>query len=145
MTKPLSAYFSFQSTRYGIVLIQLIQLYVQKSTSTTFPLRSERCIGLVFMYPVTLSNSGAFLNCDLSIENCAFLIVAGTKLAVSSPWPDTTLLSSGLLKYTAKPTIKDITPIAITNALKLSLFIIQIPLSKLINSFANGKFPSNDN
>jgi hypothetical protein len=28
------------------------------------------------------------------------------------------------LKYTAKPTIKDTTPIAITNALKLSLFII---------------------
>jgi hypothetical protein len=98
MTKPLSAYFSFQSTRYGIVRMQLIQLYVQKSTSTTFPLRSERFIGSVFMYPVILSNSGAFLNCDLSIENCTFLIfvfvvsllscttsIAGTKFVVSPP------------------------------------------------------------
>src|SRR5215207_6557077 len=128
--------------------MQLIQLYVQKSTSTTFPLRSERFIGLVFMYPVTLSNSGAFLNCDLSIENCdlsiencdlsiencAFLIVVESLLpscatcvaGMKFDFPhssDAALLSSGLLKYTAKPTINDTTAIAIANALRLSLFI----------------------
>src|SRR4051812_20179160 len=75
ITSPLSAYFAFQSTRYGSVLIQLMQLYVQKSTSTTLPFKSTSFIGLVFMYPDIPANSGAFLNCDLSTVYCVFDIL----------------------------------------------------------------------
>ena len=56
---------------------------------------------------------------------------------------DTALLRSGLLKYTAKPTIRETTAIAMRSALILSLFIIiQNPLSKLITWLARGKLPS---
>src|SRR3990172_7122777 len=41
INKPSSAYFSFHAVMYGIVLMQLIQLYVQKSYSITFPLISS--------------------------------------------------------------------------------------------------------
>jgi hypothetical protein len=37
------------------------------------------------------------------------------------------LLKLGLLKYTANPAMIETTAIAISNALKLSLFVIQIP------------------
>ena len=39
------AYFSFHAFRYGIVRMQLMQEYVQKSTNTTFPFRSASVKG----------------------------------------------------------------------------------------------------
>src|SRR5262245_42698834 len=99
MTRPSSAYFSYQAFRYGMVLIQLMQLYVQKSTRTTLPFRSARVIGSVLINPEILANSGASLNCDLSIWTIAVVpfseMVAGTKLFCC---PEAALLRAGLLK-----------------------------------------------
>src|SRR5215211_4444752 len=106
--------------------MQLMQLYVQKSTSTTLPLRSASVIGSELMYPLTFVSSGASLNCDLSICTLVIVplsstIVAGTKLFC---WPEAPLLSSGLLKYTPKPTIR---------ALRLSVFIVLLSSSLQVN------------
>src|SRR3989344_8773617 len=48
ITNPLSLYFSYHAFKYGVVRWQLIQLYVQKSISTTFlPINSLRVSGLL--------------------------------------------------------------------------------------------------
>src|ERR687898_826209 len=129
ITRPLSAYFSYHVFKYGIVLMQLMQLYVQKSTSITFPLRSARVIGSELTKPAIFVSSGASLNCDLSICNLVIvplssIIAAGTKLFC---WPEAALLSSGLLKYTPKPTISATTPRPTVSALRLSAFIVLLP------------------
>ena len=47
---------------YGSVLLQLIQVYVQKSISTTFPLKPAKVSGCVLSQPVApLSDGPVFL------------------------------------------------------------------------------------
>lgn len=59
ITSHLSAYFLFHSTRYGSVRWQLIHEYVQKSTSTTFPLRLAIVSGELPIQLVSPASSGA--------------------------------------------------------------------------------------
>src|SRR5713226_7921452 len=60
MSNPLSEYFSFHAFRYGNVLIQLMQMYVQKSYSTTLSfIAALRSSGVVLTYPDIPTRSGA--------------------------------------------------------------------------------------
>src|SRR6185437_1125494 len=58
MTSPWSRYFSYHARRYGNVRRQLMQEYVQKSTSTTLPLSSSGVRGLLFNQATAPSSEG---------------------------------------------------------------------------------------
>jgi hypothetical protein len=82
--------------------MQLMQLYVQKSTKTTLPFRSDSLIGFVLIYPEIFVNSGAGLNCDLSIRMFANPVTLLTEIFVGMKlvccWLATVLFGEILLK-----------------------------------------------
>ena len=57
-TRPWSLYFSAQARTYGSVRSQLMQVYVQKSTSTTLPRRPAALNGGAFSHPVAPASEG---------------------------------------------------------------------------------------
>ena len=86
----------------------------------------------MLIYPLILASSGAFLNWDLSIEDWTFLIWPFVVIVVpfslpscatciaeigfgvpTSPCAKTDMLRSELLKYIAKPAIKNTTQLTV--------------------------------
>src|SRR3989344_1698470 len=69
ITRPLSAYFSCHAFMCGSVRMQLMQLYVQKSISTTLPFRLCMLRGAEFIHsPAAIScalpDIGRFMACN---------------------------------------------------------------------------------
>src|SRR5687768_16675195 len=58
-TSPRSRYFSAQARTYGSVRSQLMQVYVQKSTSTTLPRSAEAVRGGEFSHSFALSREAS--------------------------------------------------------------------------------------
>ena len=57
-TSPSSSYFSAHARTYASVRSQLMQVYVQKSTRTTFPRRTSGVSGSELSQPAAPSNAG---------------------------------------------------------------------------------------
>src|SRR5437868_4540343 len=87
MTRPWSLYLSYHASRYGAVLRQLMQVYVQKSIRTTFlPIRFFSLNGSVLMNcpPGTSSTAGWYFRA-FSFRTCVRSDEMGVVMAIGEP------------------------------------------------------------